>query len=170
MVYLTSTTTCDFNMLMFHSRVDLRPTASPTDELESGQELSPSPYLTEHPEAINGEEPWLATDPTAGSPEISAVTRRSNGLSLYVNHTLNLRRMRNATPEERLDALRRIRTVNRANDAITEGGERARTRVGSRLSRLLGAPQSIPSDTAGTEAASAAAAPTSGMLRYRPLP
>ncbi|MCJ1398887.1 hypothetical protein MMC11_002088, partial [Xylographa trunciseda] len=110
-------------------RVDLRPTASPTDELESGQEISPNPYLAENPDAINGQEPWLAADPAASSPEITAANRRSNGLSLYVNHTLNLRRMRNATPEERLDALRRIRTVNRANNTNIEGGDRARTRA-----------------------------------------
>ncbi|MCJ1386151.1 hypothetical protein MMC17_009277 [Xylographa soralifera] len=151
-------------------RVDLRPTASPMNELESGQGLSPNPYLAENPEAINGEEPWLATDPAGSSPEITAANRRSNGLSLYINHTLNLRRMRNATPEERLDALRRIRTVNRANDANAEGSDRARTRVGSRLSRLLGAPQADISDTVGAEAGSAAPAPASNTLRYRPLP
>ncbi|MCJ1438848.1 hypothetical protein MMC27_008238 [Xylographa pallens] len=151
-------------------RVDLRPTTSPMDEPEGGQELSPNPYLAENPEAINGEEPWLATDPAGSSPEITAANRRSNGLSLYVNHTLNLRRMRNATPEERLDALRRIRTVNRANNANAEGSERARTRVGSRLSRLLGAPQADTSDTVGAEAGSVASAPASNTLRYRPLP
>ena len=139
-------------------------------ELESGHELSPNPYLAENPEAISGEEPWLATDPAGSSPEITAANRRSNGLSLYVNHTLNLRRMRNATPEERLDALRRIRTVNRANSANAEGSDRARTRVGSRLSRLLGAPQADTADTVGTEAAGPASAPSSNILRYRPLP
>ncbi|MCJ1396560.1 hypothetical protein MMC18_009451 [Xylographa bjoerkii] len=151
-------------------RVDLRPTASSTNDLESGQVPSPNPYLADNPEAINGEEPWLTTDPAASSPEITAANRRSNGLSLHVNHTLNLRRMRNATPEERLDALRRIRTVNRASETNAEGGDRARTRVGSRLSRLLGTPQAGTSDTVGTEAGTAAPAPPSGILRYRPLP
>lgn len=62
--------------------------------------------------------------------------RQRSGLSLYLQHTLNIRRMRDATPEERIAALRRLRTVNRASHhggSSTEdpNGEAAR---GNRLS------------------------------------
>lgn len=62
--------------------------------------------------------------------------RQRSGLSLYLQHTLNIRRMRDATPEERIAALRRLRTVNRAShhggsSAEDPNGEAAR---GNRLS------------------------------------
>jgi hypothetical protein len=123
--------------------VDLRPTAARTNDAEDGQEPSPNPYLLAQPE-ITTTELWNAAD---GNVDMgTSDRRRSNGLSLYIRHTLNFRRMRDATPEERLDALRRIRNANRANNGDPERVERNRNRISSRLSRLFASPQASSRD------------------------
>lgn len=83
--------------------------------------------------------------PADEAPESSMPTsrRRTHALSTYIHHTLNPRRMRDATPEERLAALRQFRTTNRASEDESSagmgsaGGERTRNRVTARLNRLL---------------------------------
>ena len=75
-------------------------------------------------------------------PEMAATEtgrRRTNGLALYLQHTLNVRRMRDATPEERIAALRRFRTARRASNGDNMPmpmpvGTRAR--MTARLNRL----------------------------------
>ena len=122
-------------MLTVNSRVDLRPVADHTEGSEAGDHQYNN--VTEHFLNVMNDVP---SEPGATS------RRRSTGLSLYIHHTLNFRRMREATPEERIDALRQIRLVNRASNGDPERGERARTRVGSRLSRLWGPQQAGSSE------------------------
>lgn len=116
-------------MLPPHSRVDLR---DPTD-LEHDDPAAESPDRNDS----------QSTDPdTATSPELTPSQRRHrNGLSSYLHHTLNIRRMRDATPEERIAALRRLRTANRANNrqSVGEGGENetARNRLSTRFRDAL---------------------------------
>ena len=137
-------------MLTVHSRVDLRPTADRTQDIDDDLANSPNPYLdsdlnaVEHPDGYSWNEIDLSGNNAEGS---TANRRRSNGLSLYIHHTLNFRRMRDATPEERLDALRRVRGVNRANRGDADGGDRTRNRGTSRLSRLWGAPHASSRDS-----------------------
>lgn len=78
----------------------------------------------------------------ATSPEITTSQRRHrSGLSSYLHHTLSVRRMRDATPEERIAALRRLRTANRANNrqSVGEGSENetARNRLSTRFRDAL---------------------------------
>ena len=107
------------------SRVDLR---DPTDP-EQGDATAESAERNAS----------LATNPdNTTSPEISTTQRgHRNGLSLYLHHTLNTRRMRDATPEERIAALRRLRTANRASarQSVGEanGDETARNRLSLRF-------------------------------------
>ena len=143
-------TGCWVVVLRSHSRVDLRPTADGTQDIDDDRVQSPNPYLegdfhaAEHPDG----HPWNEIDLMGNNIEGgTANRRRSNGLSLYIHHTLNFRRMRDATPEERLDALRRVRGVNRATWGVGEGGDRARNRGTSRLSRLWGAPPASSRDS-----------------------
>ncbi|KAI9878222.1 MAG: hypothetical protein M1830_001525 [Pleopsidium flavum] len=113
-------------------RIDLRPTTSH----ENGEgETTPDgeglpPPLTD----FNNDNAGF------GTPEGGPTSRRQrNGLSLYLQHTLNIRRMHDATPEERLAALRRLRTVNRASHptgSSTEDGSGESSR-GNRLSMRL---------------------------------
>lgn len=108
------------------SRVDLRPTTSHPDG-------------SDNPDAITSTEDDDANGDDVISQDHLAVNRRSQrrsrtGLSLYIQHTLNRGRMRDATPEERVAALRRLRTVNRANDGESGG---AINRLSARLSRAL---------------------------------
>lgn len=66
----------------------------------------------------------------------SANVRHRRGLSTYLHDTLNVRRMRDATVEERIAALRRVRQVNRDDPNSGETAEerqRRRSRLSSRL-------------------------------------
>lgn len=106
--------------------MDLRPTTSNDEGEISGVDGLPSP-IADHDTGS------VSLDTAEGA---HASRRQRSGLSLYLQHTLNIRRMRDATPEERIAALRRLRTVNRASHhggSSTEdsSGEAAR---GNRLS------------------------------------
>lgn len=124
-------------MLMISSRVDLRPTTThPTDSerLESHDGSStPSHGLSVYdllsvPPAPSPL-PLTAPEPAASR----APNRRSRtGLSLYIQNTLNRRRMRDATPEERIAALRDLRSARHADSTAAE--PRSRHRLSSRLS------------------------------------
>ena len=53
-------------------------------------------------------------------------------------HTLNIGRMRHATPEERIAALRRLRNENEASDPAAEQSSRRGSRFSRRFSRAFG--------------------------------
>jgi len=96
-------------------RVDLRPTTS----RNSTDDPSSEPPLTDLP-------------PDTNTPSNS---RSRTGLSTYLHHTLNIHRMRDATPQERIAALRRLRTQQQ--EAQAEASERPRNRMSARLSRAF---------------------------------
>lgn len=106
-----------------YSRVDLRPTTSrPTD--------------AEDPTG-SGDPPHHADETGASTQHGDDITphdrRRSRtGLSLYLQHTLNRRHMRDATPEERVAALRRLRAANEEPHS-----DSAHNRLSARLSRAF---------------------------------
>ncbi|KAI4212696.1 MAG: hypothetical protein LQ351_004587 [Letrouitia transgressa] len=112
-------------------RVDLRPTASEgqsdSADPESSAEPGPSPN------------PYLM-----GSRTRPQDRRSRNAFSLYLQNHLNIGRMRNATPEERIEALRRLRMVDRPDveqprlEGDDAAGERSRSRLSVRLSRAFG--------------------------------
>lgn len=128
-------------------RVDLRPTVSNENEEPENENGNPPPRR--HSEALTS----FATTPQQQSRRSS----RSRPLH-YLHHYLNRGRMEEATPQERLEALRRLRLVNRSdvdNAAQPEGaestatGERGhRSRLSARLSRAFGGDRSRPSSWA----------------------
>ena len=130
------------------SRIDLRPTASRTNDGEEGR--APMPDMPDTPPHMDHEGDVQDMEPM---PEGSnnPTRRRTNGLSLYLQHTLNSRRMRDATPEERIAALRGFRNANQAEDNVAgttaTGGERPRNRVTARLNRLWPHSVHIPRET-----------------------
>lgn len=143
---------CECQRLISSSRVDLRPVGDHTEGIEDGPVSSPNAYLPRLPGSDPGTHPRSTADPAGNTSEPNTSNRRrSNGLSLYIHHTLNFRRMRDATPEERIDALRRIRLVNRATDGDPERGGRRRSRVGSRFSRIWGSQQASSSEDIGPD-------------------
>lgn len=85
------------------------------------EELNPSPEL------LNA----FGLTPDAQAEEESRPHRRSRIVSI-----LNIGRMREATPEERLNALRRLREEGMINPETT--GERSRRRFSHRWSRAFG--------------------------------
>ena len=100
-------------------RVDLRPTNSNDNEM-SDPSTNPADDLTDFP------------------PTPTTTNRRSRtGLSTYLQHTLNIHRMRDATPQERIAALRRLRTQQQEVQSAEASGERARNRMSARLSRAF---------------------------------
>ncbi|KAL8762620.1 MAG: hypothetical protein Q9184_001421 [Pyrenodesmia sp. 2 TL-2023] len=142
-------------------RVDLRPTASNADGSEDPN-TEPAPRRSS--EAL-----------TSFNPAAQQQSRRASRVHPlhYLHHYLNRGRMEEATPQERLEALRRLRLVNRSDvDHATqpergEGaatGERAtRNRLSARFSRAFGADRSRPSSWAPT-------APTPAMPEPRNEP
>ena len=79
--------------------------------------------------------------PTSPNDASNAETTRHNRRS----RILHIGRMRHATPDERIEALRRLRNENRdraTNDNIEEGGwsvgERTLNRISARLGRAFG--------------------------------
>lgn len=84
--------------------------------------------------------------------------RSRTGLSLYLQNTLNSRHMRDATPEERIAALRHLRSANRSTTTAPplDSEPRSRNRLSARLSRAWG-----PSSRPPSVVPSANAAPTS---------
>ena len=111
------------------------------------------------------------TPDTDSMPEGSSnpTRRRTNGLSLYLQHTLNSRRMRDATPEERIAALRGLRNANQGEDSEAStpatGGERPRNRVTARLNRLWPHSVHIPRDQSPTSELRAVEEPSSNSER-----
>lgn len=99
--------------MIFNSRVDLRPTASHDAEREGAE----GTYIYDGPSLEVAYEE-IPEEPTRRH-------RRSRILS-----TLNIGRMREATPEERIDALRRLR------DEGLVGAESESSRPRRRFSRL----------------------------------
>ncbi|KAI4182305.1 MAG: hypothetical protein LQ346_006607, partial [Caloplaca aetnensis] len=128
-------------------RVDLRPTASNPD---GSEDPNIEPSSRRHSEALTSFNPAVQPQSRRGS--------RAHPLH-YLHHYLNRGRMEEATPQERLEALRRLRLVNRSdvNHAAQpergEGaatGERTRNRLSARFSRAFGADRSRPSSWAPT--------------------
>ena len=85
--------------------------------------------------------PHNAVSPIAPSDALNTETTRHNRRS----RILHIGRMRHATPDERIEALRRLRNENRdraTNANVEEGGwsvgERTLNRIGARLSRAFG--------------------------------
>ena len=104
------------SLTLFNSRVDLRP--PPAEAGETNEDGTPTATdsvnaaATESADGANLPPPLLSDD-QAG--------RRGNRLSGYLAATINPRRMRDATAEERIMALRRLRTASLANRRDTEG-------------------------------------------------
>ncbi|KAL8826612.1 MAG: hypothetical protein Q9191_003693 [Dirinaria sp. TL-2023a] len=116
-------------------RVDLRPTASHTSQ--HSDHTSGPMSAEEDPEIVtsgNHEAVRALSDQPTETGTRSERRRSRTGLSAYLQHTLNRGRMLDATPEERVAALRRLRTVDRANESESSG---AINRLSARLSRAL---------------------------------
>lgn len=111
----------------YSSRVDLRPV--PTSDLAE----IPGPRRAHR----HSTSPSPSPD-TAGSPGTSATPEPERRPTPNI---LNIRRVRDATHSERLDALRRLRNFNR-QPSITEdsrnGSRPVSNRFSKRLSRILG--------------------------------
>lgn len=109
-----------------YSRVDLHPTSPGTEELEE-DEAETHVVPSDHGNRSNAPQ------------EAARHNRRSRILS-----TLNVGRMRHATPNERIEALRRLRSENQTTNenvdqAASNVGERTTmNRARARLSRAFG--------------------------------
>ncbi|KAL8826033.1 MAG: hypothetical protein Q9170_007565 [Blastenia crenularia] len=126
-------------------RIDLRPTVSNGDDPANP---NGEPIPRRHSEALTS---------FAATPR-SRRSSRSRPLH-YLHHYLNRGRMEEATPQERLEALRRLRLINRSDvdhAAGAEGGESSatrerstnRNRLSARLSRAFGGDRSRPNSWA----------------------
>ena len=104
------------------SRVDLHPTNSHDIDLDD--------------EELFEDGPSLETREYRENPPVEAVRRRHRRSRIL--QTLNIGRMRHATPEERIAALRRLRSENEASDSTAEQGGRVGSSFSRRLSRVLG--------------------------------
>ncbi|KAL8658591.1 MAG: hypothetical protein Q9226_000881 [Calogaya cf. arnoldii] len=130
-------------------RIDLRPTRSNENpEPEHTTMVSP-------PQSRRNSEALTSFNPST-QPNQSRRNSRARPLH-YLHHYLNRGRMEEATPQERLEALRRLRLVNRSDidyaashqdaqnangDATGAGG--GRNRLSTRLSRAFGGDRSRP--------------------------
>ena len=79
----------------------------------------------------------LTANTTANDESMTAQERRRSrtGISLYIRNTLNRRRMRDATPEERIAALRRLRTNNGTDESAPHNTGNSRSaRLSARFS------------------------------------
>ncbi|KAL8941771.1 MAG: hypothetical protein Q9216_002056 [Gyalolechia sp. 2 TL-2023] len=125
-------------------RVDLRPTTSEEDGNPShdGEQAPPR----RHSEALTS---------FAATAQANQNRRSSRARPLhYLHHYLNRGRMEEATPQERLEALRNLRLVNRSDVdhmAQQDGGEASatadrstRNRLSARFSRAFGGERSRP--------------------------
>ncbi|KAI4143583.1 MAG: hypothetical protein LQ341_002883 [Variospora aurantia] len=124
-------------------RVDLRPTTTNDGDPEDPNAASAP---RRNSEAL-----------TSFNPSAQQQSRRSSRARPlhYLHHHLNRGRMEEATPQERLEALRRLRLVSRSdmdNAAPSAGGEASvtgertnRNRLSARLSRAFGGDRSRPS-------------------------
>lgn len=133
-----------------NSRVDLQPTASHDPDTGSEEGFRSAPLATDATL-----EAW--PQPETPTAESAPRNRRSRIL-----HTLNHGRMRQATPEERLAALRWLRRENQTSESVAEQGSRPGSRFSRRLSHALGGSRPAsrplsevgPSPTAATFSAS----------------
>ncbi|KAL8697176.1 MAG: hypothetical protein Q9201_007263 [Fulgogasparrea decipioides] len=124
-------------------RVDLRPTASNDNDPDTAADQAAPPRR--HSDAL--------TSFAAAPQNQSRRSSRARPLH-YLHHYLNRGRMEEATPQERLEALRRLRLVNHEDvdhAAEPDGGEssvagegRHRNRLSVRLSRAFGGDRSRP--------------------------
>ncbi|KAL8852953.1 MAG: hypothetical protein Q9221_002203 [Calogaya cf. arnoldii] len=130
-------------------RIDLRPTRS-NENPEPDHTVTVSP-----PQSRRNSEALTSFNP---STQQNQSRRNSRARPLhYLHHYLNRGRMEEATPQERLEALRRLRLVNRSDidyaashqdaqnangDATGAGG--GRNRLSTRLSRAFGGDRSRP--------------------------
>ena len=111
--------------------------------------------------------PHNAISPASPDDALNAETTRHNRRS----RILHIGRMRHATPDERIEALRRLRNENRnrATDAnVEEGGwsvgERTLNRIGARISRPFGFSRAL----GGSRPASGVSAPESRPVSQAP--
>lgn len=112
-------------LICFHSRVDLHPTSPDAEE----------------PEDDEAETYEVSADLGNSSTAPTETARRHRRSRIL--HTLNVGRMRHATADERIEALRRLREEDQAtNENADHGGwivgERTMNRARARLSRAFG--------------------------------
>ncbi|KAJ5347081.1 hypothetical protein MYU51_019913 [Penicillium brevicompactum] len=100
-------------------RIDLNPPQAETEQTENGENAGNT--------ESTGNTENTSTPEVAAQPEATQ-TRHSRRLTNYLHGPLNARRMRDATVEERLAALRRVREANQS-----ENEEGRRTRLTTRL-------------------------------------
>lgn len=150
-----------------YSRVDLHPTSSDNEE----------------PEDDDVDTTVIPIGPENRSSALIANVHRNRNRRSRILSTLNVGRMRHATADERIEALRRLREENQAtNETVDQGGrivgERTMNRARARLSRAFGSrpvsgiaasrPTSqVPAaaDAAFTEASTTAEVPTTAEVR-----
>ena len=101
--------------------------------LTSASRIDLNPSKEEGQDAQETENPAEPQEPAA-EPE-AAPHRQPRRLTGYLQSTLNARRMRDATVEERLEALRNVR--EEAHRESVEGNEEAEERRRTRLSTRL---------------------------------
>ena len=116
------------NLTTSSSRIDLHPTTS--DNSNEDPEHGPSLDVR-----VSGEQP---PEMESTANETSRRNRRSRILS-----TLNIGRMRHATPQERIEALRTLRSegmagVERQEQGDQTGNDRTMRRLSRRFNRALG--------------------------------
>ncbi|KAL8673735.1 MAG: hypothetical protein Q9168_001842 [Polycauliona sp. 1 TL-2023] len=130
-------------------RIDLRPTGSDENPNSDQTTMMPQSQSRRESEALGSFNP---TTPQNQS------RRNSRARPLhYLHHYLNRGRMEEATPQERLEALRRLRLINRSDidhaalqrDGQNVDGEAAvggtgRNRLSARISRAFGGDRSRP--------------------------
>lgn len=131
--------------LQIHSRIDLRPPPMSEPDMPDMPDM-PDPML-------DGDMPLAMPMPVDNPSEVQgeSATHNRRRLTMYLHQTLNARRMRDATPEERLAALRNVRRARRNAEADSQGlpvGERARNRMTLRLNRLW--PSRVHGDNSGS--------------------
>lgn len=129
-------------------RVDLRPTASNED----GHAEDATATSTVAPQSRRNSEALTSFNPAQNQSRRNSRARPLH----YLHHYLNRGRMEQATPQERLEALRRLRLVNRSDvdhatvqqdgstiaESSAAGGNRSR--LSARLSRAFGGDRSRP--------------------------
>ena len=140
------------------SRVDLRPTTThPSEPTSPVSPISPTESPTIYPTSTptplpnnnNGSSnaPSLDSNSDNNNPSTSNHRRSRTGLTSYIHNTLNRGRMRNATPEERVAALRDLRTANSVGEPdapAVNAEQRSKNRLSARLSRAFNSSSAQP--------------------------
>lgn len=144
--------------ITIYSRVDLRPTTiHPSEPTSPVPPISPIDNLTIHPTSAptplptdnhgSSHAPSLEVNADNNNSSTTNHRRSRTGLSSYIQYTLNYSRMRIATPEERVAALRGLRTANRVREsdaAAVNAEQRSRHRLSARLSRAFNSSSAQP--------------------------